>query len=311
MDRRMATWDSRAVLSILSVLFVISFLSPYGFLFAILAIFLTVHQSILRMIYSGPKRRSPHFNDPRWQVIKNNNNGVDVYGFIHYQENISDMVVFIHGWQSSSEKYTERMMLFRERGMHTLAIDLRGHGMAPDTPEWTAGKAILDVKCTLNSLDKSRIERIHFYGHSLGGFIAIGMHHSRHDGWWKQKYGTLILESPMAAFSPILEQRSGKISFMLPLLKRWALNGFNKIHPEAGGLEWKDIDVPDWGLPQVPILLLQAKNDKRLGRYHYDLLMEQNLDIDAHLIETLPHSRNRVNEERDKIITRWIEQSVR
>ena len=55
------------------------------------------------------------------------------------------MAVFIHGWQSSSEKYTERMSLFRDRGLHTLAIDSRGHGMAPDTPEWTAGKVILDV----------------------------------------------------------------------------------------------------------------------------------------------------------------------
>ena len=34
---------------------------------------------------------------------------------------------------SLQEKYTERMSLFRDRGLHTLAIDSRGHGMAPDT----------------------------------------------------------------------------------------------------------------------------------------------------------------------------------
>ena len=52
------------------------------------------------------------------------------------------MVVLIHGWQSSSEKFTERMYLFRAiRGLHTLSIDMRGHGMAPDTLEWTAGKS--------------------------------------------------------------------------------------------------------------------------------------------------------------------------
>ena len=61
------------------------------------------------------------------------------------------------------------------------------------------------------------------------------------------------------------------------------------------------------GLPKVPILLLQAKNDTRLGRYHYDLLLEQGLDIEEHLLESLPHSKNRVNEERDNLIINWIE----
>ena len=136
------------------------------------------------------------------------------------------------------------------------------------------------------------------------------MHHQRHTGWWNDNYGTLILESPMVAYSPILEQMSGRISFMLPLLKRWALSGFNKIHPEAGGVEWKDIDIPNWGLPKVPILLLQAKNDTRLGRYHYDLLLSQGLDIEDHLLESLPHSRNRVNVERDNLIVNWIESKI-
>ena len=310
MNRRVATWDGRKTLSVLIATFAISFLIPYGFIAILFTSLLLVHQLLLRLIFTGPEKRSLPFDDPRWDVIKVDNNGVDVYGFINYQDEKSDMAVFIHGWQSSSEKYTERMLLFRDRGLHTLAIDSRGHGMAPDTPEWTAGKVILDIKCILESVEVSRVNKIHFYGHSLGGFIAIGMHHSRHSGWWKENYGTLILESPMAAYSPILEQMSGRISFMLPLLKRWALKGFNKIHPEAGGLEWKDIDVPHWGLPKVPILLLQAETDNRLGRYHYDLLMSQELDITGHLIKSLPHSKNRVNDDRDKIIVEWIENRI-
>ena len=202
------------------------------------------------------------------------------------------------------------MYLFKNKGLHTLAVDMRAHGMAPDTPEWTAGKVIEDVKIILEQIDKSRIKKVHFYGHSLGGFISIGMHHDRHQGWWKDNYGTLMLESPMAAYSPILEQMSGRISFMLPLLKIWAVKGFRKIHPEVEDLEWKDIDFPYWGYPKVPVLLLQAKNDTRLGRYHYDLLLSADLDIEPHLIESLTHSKNRVNPERDALIESWIEKRI-
>ena len=310
MDRRIATWDGRKTSFFLVSSTIVSVFLPYGFIIAFFAFLILIHQILLRIIFTGPQKRSQPFDDKNWDLLRLDNNGFDVYGFVNYQDVKTDMVVFIHGWQSSSEKYTERMNLFRERGLHTMAIDMRGHGMAPDTPEWTAGKVILDVKHILETIDISKVDKIHFYGHSLGGFICLGMHHNRHQGWWKEKYGTLMLESPMAAYSPILEQMSGKISFMLPLLKKWALKGFNKIHPEVGGLEWKDIDVPHWGLPKVPILLLQSKNDNRLGRFHYDLLMKQNLNIESHLIESLAHSKNRVNEERDILIVNWIEKQI-
>ena len=55
---------------------------------------------------------------------------------------------------------------------------------------------------------------------------------------------------------------------------------------------------------------MQAKEDNRLGRFHYDLLMEQQFNIQAHLIETLTHSRNRVNLERDELIVKWIEEKI-
>ena len=310
MDRRMATWDGYAILILLVSAFAMLLLTPYGLIFLAITILVLTHQILLRMIYSGPESRSLPFSDPKWEIIKAANGKSDVYGFVNYQDKISDMVVLIHGWQSSSEKFTERMYLFHNKGLHTLAVDMRGHGMAPDTPEWTAGKVIQDVKIILDKIDRSKIRKIHFYGHSLGGFICIGMHNERHNGWWKEEYGTLMLESPMAAYSPILEQMSGKISFMLPLLKRWAVKGFKKIHPEFDNLEWKDIDFPYWGYPKVPILLLQAMNDNRLGLYHYDLLLSKDLDVQAHLIESLTHSKNRVNKERDELIEAWIEERM-
>ena len=310
MERRKATWSDitisiAAIFCLLAALFI-----PYGYLLAVIFIPLLIHQFLLRLIFTSPSKRSLVFSNPDWEILKVENLDSYAYGFLNMMDEKSDLIVFIHGWQSSTEKFSERIEMFHLKGLHTLSVDMRGHGISPDTPEWTAGKIISDVKALLDNIDKSLIDKVHFYGHSLGGFVCIGMHNDRHEGWWKENYGTLMLESPMVAYSPILEQMSGKISFMLPLLKRWALKGFNKIHPEVGGLEWKDIDIPYWGIPNVPTLLIQASKDNRLGRYHYDLLNMQDIEIYSHLIESLGHSNNRTNTERDELILKWIDDMI-
>ena len=252
MERRKATW-SDITISITAIFCLLAgLLIPYGYLLSVIFIPLLIHQFLLRLIFTSPSKRSLVFSNPDWEILKVENLDSYAYGFLNMMDEKSDLIVFIHGWQSSTEKFSERIEMFHLKGLHTLSVDMRGHGISPDTPEWTAGKIISDVKALLDNIDKSLIDKVHFYGHSLGGFVCIGMHNDRHEGWWKENYGTLMLESPMVAYSPILEQMSGKISFMLPLLKRWALKGFNKIHPEVGGLEWKDIDIPDWGIPNVP-----------------------------------------------------------
>ena len=310
MERRKATW-SNFTISINAILtLLLPFILPYGYFLSFIILLLIIHQILLRLIFQSPSKRSLILSQQGWDILKVENLDSNAYAFVNISEQKSDLVVFVHGWQSSSEKFFERIQIFHNEGLHTMAIDMRGHGISPDTPEWTAGKVISDVKSLLNEIDNSLIDKVHFYGHSLGGFVCLGMHHARHEGWWKDKYGTLMLESPMAAYSPILEEMSGRLSFMLPLLKKWALQGFNKIHPEVGGIEWKDIDVPHWGLPKVPTLLLQATNDKRLGRFHYDLLRSQEIDLQSHLIDSLGHSNNRVNSERDRLIKKWIDDMI-
>ena len=309
MPRRQATWGGNAILSLL-ILTSVSFFTQYGTFVAIASSLIIAHQLLLRIMFAGPKKRSLPFSDPGWSIVTADNEGVDVYGFINLQNVKTDLIIFIHGWQSSSEKFVDRMNIFRSKGLHTLAIDMRGHGMAPDTHEWTAGKVILDVKAILEKIDRSKVNKIHFFGHSLGAFICLGLQNQRHSGWWKDDCSTIILESPMVAYSPILEEMASRISFMMPLLKRWAVKGFNRIHPEVGGLEWSDIDIPKWGLPSVPTLLLQASNDTRLGRFHYDLLMKQDIELYPHLLDTLTHSKNKINIERDELIKKWIDEMI-
>ena len=135
MERRLATWDGRKTSLFIVISTVSSILLPYGFIIAFLALLILCHQVCFEL-YSQVQRNVASHSSKDWDLLRVENNGVDVYGFVNYQKIKSDMVVFIHGWQSSSEKYTERMRLFKDRGLHTMAIDMRGHGMAPDTPEW-------------------------------------------------------------------------------------------------------------------------------------------------------------------------------
>ncbi len=262
---------------------------------------------LLRIIFIGPGNRKPTLDDSNYQTDFLQDQHKKICYHYNFQEEISDLVIFLHGWQSASSRFGNRMDIFRERGFHTLVMDTRGHGASSSTFEWTAGKIIDDFKQIMEAIDRSRIKNIHLYGHSLGGFVTLGIHNKRHDGWWKQRISSVILESPMTAYSPILKEMSGKLSFLEPYMKKLALDGFKKVHPDVKDLKWEDIDVPNWGLPSCPTLLLQAENDKRLGRTHYDLIVECDIDLEAHLIPSLTHSRNNVNVARDNLIVDWIE----
>ena len=73
------------------------------------------------------------------------------------------------------------------------------------------------------------------------------------------------------------------------------------------------MDVPIWGLPQQPTLIIQAGEDKVLGITHYELLvssmkeagLEDNLT--AHVLDQLKHSGERTNSARNELISKWLE----
>jgi len=311
--QRKATLDGREIVFLAALAIFLSLISAWTLPIAILLVLVVIHQVMMRAIFFGPSERVALFEDENWEHIQLMHNGVEIHGHLHLQDGIAPLVVFVHGWESSSERFIERMNIFRNGGCHTLAHDLRGHCHAPDTPEWTAGKIIADLKAAFESLDKERISAVHLYGHSIGGFVCIGMNHSRHEGWWREKLGTLILESPMTVYSPIMKELTASVPFLRPLIEKMAMRGFNLIHPDAGGLTWKDVDVPDWGMPQVPTLVLQSANDKRLGMVHYDALLSnwiEDVELETHLIQSLSHSKNRVNEERDGYLIEWMNNRI-
>ena len=74
------------------------------------------------------------------------------------------------------------------------------------------------------------IERIVFYGHSLGGFILLRL--LKENGWWKEINEGVILESPMTSYRMILKENRIYNSILNPLIKKWLFNAWKKIHPK-------------------------------------------------------------------------------
>ena len=307
MDKRVVTWRNRSIISLIFIAILLPFFNKYFLIISLILIFISGRKILLRIIFTGPGNRKPSLNSEHYHKEIINIMGNEICYHHHFQSNKSDLVVFLHGWQSSSSRFENRMNLFRERGYHTMIMDMRGHGDSSGTYEWTAGKVINDIKEILKLYHDYPINYVHFYGHSLGGFVTLGLQHERHTGWWKSKIRTIILESPMTGYSPILEEMSGKLRILVPYMRKLSLHGFNKLHPEVGGINWEDIDVPNWGIPSSPTLILQSKDDNRLGRIHYDMLLKNDFSFESHLIESLPHSGNQYNEERDELIVDWIE----
>ena len=76
----------------------------------------------------------------------------------------------------------------------------------------------------------------------------------------------------------------------------------------------KDIEFlesPNWGLPDAPTLLIQAKFDKTLGQKHWKHLVDVHSRCDSnftyHIVEELKHSQERTNKERDQLILDWMD----
>jgi len=86
----------------------------------------------------------------------------------------AQIVVLVHGLDSWSGTWDSLMHLLAKRGIHTLAVDLRGHGESPmgNSSDFSPKQLAADVRTTLKALDLQG-KRVALIGHSMGGRIAL------------------------------------------------------------------------------------------------------------------------------------------
>jgi hypothetical protein len=222
-----------------------------------------------------------------------------------------DLMIFLHGWSSSPSRIESRMMHAHTLGMNILTTDLRGHSMSSHLKtDWTFLKMLTDVEYLLDSFETSAnklgIDRIFIYGHSMGGFLTLRLA-SHSTGWWKKALNSIILESPMTSFPLIMNSsHKGPLRFLLPITRLILRHEYFRIHPDLN-LRYAESEVPMWGIPQIPILVLQSEADIRLGQKHYSLL-KKNLPEDAvtHVISSLQHTSGGDSEDRKKLFSDYL-----
>ena len=265
---------------------------------------------ILRQLFKTHARQGDCISDEKWETITTEREGVPIHAHMKWESgNEAPLVLFLHGWCSDSSKSQDRAKGMS--GFHILAMDLRGHGHAPEEHEFTALKCVKDAITLLDTLPRERISNIAIYGHSLGAFIALRLS-SGIEEWWRTRLKCVVLESPMTNYNLILDEYlAGPIRLIKPLILRWLKRALKKIHPKEDFSEPETIMVPGWGIPEVKTLVVQAADDSRLGEAHYNLLMEHlENEHEGHVLNDLRHSGDSEHRGRTKITQQFLEKSL-
>lgn len=292
-----------------------------GLLLPLLFINLIIEFAIMQA-FIQPNNRKESITEASWQELTTECNGVKARAMFKRTTGPAPLLLMIHGWKSNAESVRLRAEYFTERGWHALIVEMPGHGLAQPVKKWTATKVVehcIELMEILPSkLELEDIETIVFYGHSFGGFVGLNLSRRISNYEWGTKFSGWIFESPMTEYSTILTElleQSIIPSILHGSIKRRMMTIFSSLHPKDKPTKrLVELDVPIWGLPDQPMLVVQAEQDNRLGRGHYDSLLsaveqcgKQQL-LTAHLIGDLNHSGAQNNSNRDEFIDQWLEQ---
>ena len=250
-----------------------------------------------------------------WTTETCNVMGIEITYHISKGKQSKPTIFFIHGWRSSSGRMLNRIEHFVNIGWTVCAIDLPNHGNSGAVAKWSAEFSTTCVIDVLNRFDYSDTnQKIIFYGHSLGGFIVMRLFKRAKEIRVSNQIEAIVLESPMTRYSYIIEENFERNNMMQlvkkVLMKRiiTTVQRLNTVTNEFHSIE--DADIPSWGLPKVPTLVVQAENDDVLGTKHYEALIESMRDHDIkfehHVVPSLSHSGIDVHEERDALTSKFI-----
>ena len=144
----------------------------------------------------------------------------------------------------------------------------------------------------------------------MGGFLALrlGAHPS---GWWKSRLAGVIVESPVTSYPLVIERTMPRILRLTMPWVRWILRReHERIHPDLP-VRYATAAIPHMGLPSVPVLALQASEDRTLGLVHFDQLSEaltkHHTLCELHVIEGHHHTTEKDTETRKQLIEEWLQ----
>jgi len=267
---------------------------------------------VIKIVFTTPEPVSGRPTDPRWAPFRFTGWGGDVKTahLLEGDNSGSDLVVVLHGRGSSLRRIETRAQHISELGATVVGLNLRGHGECDRRTDWTLLKVVEDIEAMMESLEHelggNLPERVWFYGHSVGGFLSLWFG-ANPTGWWQERLSGIMLESPATSFPLAVESLlPPHLRAFMPWVRQILRREYERIHPN-NSIRYATAQVPHFGMPTVPTLLLQATRDDRLGREHFNLLTSH-LDGDAsvHLLASQPHTSEVDSEERKNVLEEWL-----
>jgi len=186
-------------------------------------------------------------------------------------------IVFLHG--VGSDKSVWRPQLDQFSSMHrTVAFDYPGYGDSDPAPEGTSRDDY--ASAILSAMDGLGIERAHICGLSLGGVVAIAMHHAAPrrcaslilaDSFAVHPEGGAIYARSVAASGDLRAMAEARVDVLLaqpaePAVRREVIETMAKIGPAAYRIGAEAVWLADQrdraARIDVPTLVLCGSEDK-------------------------------------------------
>ena len=296
--------------------------SPIAGLFiGVFFVFATYMELLTQLSFRAPSSRKPKLLDEQWNPKSYVVNGIEMFTNHALGERGKPTLWICHGWTSGSERMVGRARSFRAKGWNVVMVDLPSHGGSGRLKKWTAEESCTLAMGAMNllaaDLPQDFIGPVYFYGHSMGAFIGLRVSQRRQEFVFGDRLAGWVFESPMTGYTEIFDETCRLLKVprpFRPLLMRKTIRHFNAINNRPTKFtRLAEADMPLWGMPREPVLLVQAEPDERLGAAHHKRLTrafkEAGLTnmLTAHHLESLRHSGSAVHEERDGLVSEWIE----
>ncbi len=288
---------------------------------AAITVFAAYMELMTQLAFRAPSIRKPKLLDEVWNPKPYTADGIEMFTNHAQGEPGRPTVWICHGWTSGSQRMVGRASTFLEKGWSVVMVDLPNHGGSGGLTKWTA-----EQSCTLAMKTMNRLAHdvptlfagpIYYYGHSMGAFIGLRVSKRRPELSFGDRLAGWVFESPMTGYTEIFRETCRLLripSPLQPMLLRKTIRQVNAINARPEALvELIEADMPLWGMPSEPVLLVQAQPDDRLGDAHHVRLVKTmqaaNVDhlLTKHYLPSLTHSGSATHEERDGLVAKWVD----
>lgn len=225
------------------------------------------------------------------------NNGYDI-GYAQSGSGDAIPIVFLHGVGSDKSVWHPQLDYFGA-GRRAIAFDYPGYGDSDPAPSGTTRDDF--ASAIISAMHELGVDRAHICGLSLGGVVAIAMHHAAPercaslvlaDTFAVHPEGRAIYDRSVAASSDLRSAAEGRVDVLLaqpamPAIRREVVETMARIDPAAYRVAARAVWLADQRERaqdiKVPTLVLVGSED-----------LVTPIDLSSELVDLIPDARMQV-----------------